>query len=100
MEPRAARRASVVGSLDDQQPCNKGDVIIVMEPAAGVGATVSRYLQDIRDMAPADPDAPVLTPGDRARATRERRAREGLAITAQVWGDIVQFAQREPALRA
>jgi len=86
--------ASVVGTLDADQPCNKGDVVIVIEPAKGVGPMISRYLQDIRDMEPAEPGVPVLTPGDRARAARERNAREGLTIAQRIWQEIVDLAQR------
>ena len=69
----------VKGTLDSVNVCNKGDIFIVIAPphAEAARALVSGYLDDIRAAAPADPEHPVLAPGDRAqqcaRAIAEQR---------------------------
>ena len=90
----SALGTDVVGTLDSDQVCNKGDVFIVIEPAAGqtLGA-VSAYLQALRECAPADPERPVLVPGDRAAQQRERAMQEGFSISAEVWARIQALAE-------
>ena len=82
----------VVGTLDSTQPCNKGDVFIVLEPAANVTAAITDYLEALRDSPPATAARPVAVPGDRAHATRERSVANGMEVAADVWDDICALA--------
>nr|WP_278116458.1 Ldh family oxidoreductase [Mesorhizobium sp. WSM4875]WIE94814.1 Ldh family oxidoreductase [Mesorhizobium sp. WSM4875] len=84
---------AVKGTLDSMNPCNKGDVFVVMEPALSVVPLVSGFLEDIRHSAPVDPAEPVRIPGDRAVATRERASREGLTVASEVWDRIRLLAE-------
>ncbi len=89
----SAMGTDVVGTLDSEQVCNKGDVFIVIAPAAGQTlAAVSAYLQALRDSAPADPARPVMVPGDRAAQQRERARQQGFSIAADVWARIQALA--------
>lgn len=81
----------VAGTLDSTELCNKGDVFIVAEPG-GAADRVSAYLAEIRSTAPADPQHPVLVPGDRARASRHAALRDGLDLAAPVWRKIQKLA--------
>jgi L-2-hydroxycarboxylate dehydrogenase (NAD+) len=88
----AATGRDVKGTLDATQPCNKGDLFIVIEPASDTGAAVSAYLDEIRRCAPMRPESPVVVPGDRARASRERRLDNGIALPEAVWQEIQALA--------
>ncbi|MBR0554574.1 Ldh family oxidoreductase [Ciceribacter sp. L1K23] len=70
----------VRGTLDDLHAANKGDLVILIDKAAGAGSVpaVSAYLERLRTSRPADPARPVAIPGDGAR---DRRATaEGIGI--------------------
>jgi L-2-hydroxycarboxylate dehydrogenase (NAD+) len=88
----SALGTDIVGTLDDHRMCNKGDVIIVIEPAQGAGAAVSAYLDAIRRTTPIDLDKAVLVPGDRAREHRVRRTSEGLKVAPEIWNQIEALA--------
>ncbi|MCL4068123.1 Ldh family oxidoreductase [Pseudomonas sp. GX19020] len=76
---------AVKGTLDSTEPCNKGDLFVVMEPAPSFMALVSGFLEDLRQSTPADPASPVRIPGDRATHTREKAGRDGLHVATEVW---------------
>lgn len=95
----SALGTDVAGTLDSEKVCNKGDLFIVMEPATGAAAAVSAYLDTIRAVAPADPAQPVQVPGDRASATRQRRAAHDLDVDEGIWARIRALAA-EPASQA
>lgn len=85
----------VTGTLDDASACNKGDLFIVIDPgAAGQGQALAAYLDAIRRMPPAEGFDAVRVPGDRARATRAARAREGLPVADDVWTELQALAAR------
>lgn len=85
----AALGREVKGTLDSTQMCNKGDVFIVIDsPADGLSA----YLEALRAEPPADGHDTVRLPGERSRASRERKLRDGLVIPDDVWTRIVQLA--------
>jgi LDH2 family malate/lactate/ureidoglycolate dehydrogenase len=91
----AAIGTDVRGTLDADQPCNKGDVFIVIEPSASAAAAnLGAYLDAIRACPPARPDAPVVVPGDRARASREQRLARGISLPRPVWSAIAALAER------
>jgi LDH2 family malate/lactate/ureidoglycolate dehydrogenase len=82
----------VHGTLDSDQPCNKGDVFIVIDPGADQGryAAIESYLDAVR--ASGSPDAAVQVPGDRALASRRERLTNGLPVDDQVWHDLQLLA--------
>ncbi|XAH21392.1 Ldh family oxidoreductase [Xylophilus sp. GW821-FHT01B05] len=90
----SATGTQVCGTLDSRQPCNKGDVFIVLEPASSAMADhITAYLDEIRACAPRDPGKPVVVPGDRAHMQRERSLRDGLLLAPSVWDAICGLAQ-------
>ncbi len=91
----AAIGRDVTGTLDNNTPCNKGDLFIVLEPMNGMAETVSRFLDALRESAPADPSQPVRIPGERARASRATRAAGSLNLPADVLQRIRQLAGEE-----
>jgi LDH2 family malate/lactate/ureidoglycolate dehydrogenase len=89
----SALGADVVGTLDSTRPCNKGDVFIVVEPAAAsVSGAIAAYLDAVRACAPTDPSRPVAVPGDRALAHRDKAMRDGISIPAEIWATLQALA--------
>lgn len=88
----AAIGTDVTGTLDNNTACNKGDMFIVLEPMGGMTHTVSRFLDALRESAPADPSQPVRIPGERARASRAARATGSLTLPPDVLGRIQALA--------
>lgn len=80
---------NVHGTLDDTSVCNKGDLIIIMP---GPRRELAGYLQAIRDMPPADGFDQVLIPGERGRACRDQRLRDGVPVVAEVYQSLLQLA--------
>jgi L-2-hydroxycarboxylate dehydrogenase (NAD+) len=92
----AALGTDVVGTLDAEKPCNKGDVFIIIDPVSGaVTASISAYLDGIRACAPSDPDKPVMVPGDGSRSRRAERMAKGIPIAEDVWAAIRALAGDE-----
>lgn len=76
---------AVHGTLDVDRRATKGDVLIVLDPRTDVAGQVRDYLRELR-AAPTAPDADaVLVPGDRMRAERERRERDGIPYPTALW---------------
>lgn len=88
----AAIGPEVKGTLDSTEPCNKGDVFIVIQPHAHKGEVVSRFLETIRQSPATDPGNPVRVPGDRALSSRALHIDEGLPVAAHVWEQIQTLA--------
>lgn len=86
----AAIGRDVKGTLDDTSICNKGDVFILID---GPRPDLQAYLEAIRTAEPAAGFDRVLVPGERGRATREKRLIEGVPIADDVWTKIQQLAQ-------
>nr|WP_255520217.1 Ldh family oxidoreductase [Ramlibacter aurantiacus] len=93
----AAIGRAVKGTLDATEPCNKGDLFLVMQPDSSAAASLSAYLDEIRSCPPAHPDRPVLVPGDRARERRERRLAQGIELPATLWREIQAQADHTPS---
>ena len=89
----------VQGTLDSVNISNKGDLFIVIAPphAEAAKALVSDYLNSIRAAAPADPEHPVLVPGDRAHAVRAQSLAKGMFIDDGLWADLQQLAAESHA---
>jgi LDH2 family malate/lactate/ureidoglycolate dehydrogenase len=79
----------VHGTLDDTSICNKGDLIIVLP---GPRRELASYLQAIRDMEPASGFDAVLIPGERGRACRDKRLRDGVPVVSEVYQSLLQLA--------
>jgi len=86
----SALAPDVRGTLDVEAICNKGDVLIVMQPAAapGLADRLEAYLDAVRASPPTDPGQPVRVPGDGAVRRRERAAREGFDIDPALWAEL------------
>ena len=89
----------VQGTLDSVNVSNKGDLFIVIAPphAEAAKALVTDYLDTIRTAAPADPEHPVLVPGDRAHAVRKQSLAKGMFIDDGLWADLQNLAAESRA---
>ncbi len=79
----------VHGTLDDTEPCTKGDLFIVIH---GSGGAMGEYLNSIRALPPIAGFDQVRVPGDRARATRDQRLAQGIPVSAEIWSELTQIA--------
>lgn len=93
----AAIGPEVVGTLDSEHPCNKGDLFIVLKPASGAGAIVERFIEDLRHTQPTDPASPVRIPGDRGREMRAEKIAKGVRVEPAIWAKIKELADAKPA---
>lgn len=85
----AAIGRDVQGTLDDTSICNKGDVFILID---GPRPDLQAYLEAIRSAEPATGFDRVLVPGERGRATKQKRLVEGVPIADEVWTRIQALA--------
>jgi uncharacterized oxidoreductase len=66
-----------------------------LEPNAALRRQrIESYLAFVRAAAPQDPAEPVLAPGDKERATRIQRERDGIPLDDETWAQIVAAAAR------
>lgn len=72
----------VHGTLDDIHAANKGDLLVLIDAAAGVGSarSLAMYLDRLRQSLPLDPGSPVTVPGDGARARRAAAMDAGIDL--------------------
>lgn len=72
----------VHGTLDDSHVANKGDLLILIDAAAGDVSirSIASYLDRLRDSRPSDPASPVAVPGDGARQRRAAMERSGIEL--------------------
>ncbi len=97
----AALGTDVVGTLDSDRPCNKGDVFIVVDPvSSAVGPSISAYLDAVRACPPSRPGSPVLVPGEGSLLRRAERLATGIPVTEELWSEICTLAKAPPARRA
>ena len=84
----------VKGTLDSVNVSNKGDIFIVIAPphAEAAKMLVTDYLNSIRAAAPADPEHPVLAPGDRAHKVRSQSEKRGVYLDDGLWEDLQKLA--------
>jgi LDH2 family malate/lactate/ureidoglycolate dehydrogenase len=78
----SALSPDVHGTLDDAHAANKGDLLVLIDPAAGKGAApaLTAYLDSLRLSRPLDPARPVAVPGDGARSRRAAAMAEGITL--------------------
>lgn len=79
----------VHGTLDTHLVATKGDVFIAI-PASSDHTALTAYLDQLRGEGNAE--QPVLIPGDRARALRADRLRNGIPLDSELWDDIVTLS--------
>src|SRR6202051_4250450 len=80
----------VLGTLDTEHRCTKGDFFLLMNPGAFAGGPalanrVASYLDELRHSPPQKGFPSVIVPGDRARGLREERERTGIPLPKEVW---------------
>ena len=80
----------VLGTLDTEFRCTKGDFFLLMNPGAFAGgptlsSRVASYLGELRHSPPQKGSQSVIVPGDRARQMREERLRSGIPLPKEVW---------------
>jgi L-2-hydroxycarboxylate dehydrogenase (NAD+) len=88
--PGAEIGRAVFGTLDTEFRCTKGDLFLLLNPAAFPGghalaAQVAAYLDEIRNSPPQQNFEKVIVPGDRARSVRAERMRTGIPLPKGVW---------------
>ncbi len=85
----------VGGTLDATEVANKGDVLILIDPASGEGsaAGLAAYLDRLRASRPADPARPVAVPGDGMRARRARALRDGIDLPDALHDELKALAE-------
>jgi len=79
---------------------HNGMLSIYVKPEAlddghGFAASIANYIDFVRDARPADPDVPVMVPGDPERKARAKRQVEGLPLTADAWASILDAGVRQ-----
>ena len=80
----------VLGTLDTESRCTKGDFFLLLNPGAFAGgpalaSRVASYLDELRHSPPQKGFESVIVPGDRARKLREERLRSGIPLPKEVW---------------
>lgn len=85
----------VGGTLDATEVANKGDILILIDPAAGEGsaAGLSVYLDRLRASRPENPALPVAVPGDGMRARRTRALTRGIELPNPLHDEIRTLAE-------
>jgi LDH2 family malate/lactate/ureidoglycolate dehydrogenase len=81
----------VVGTLDSDRLCNKGDLFIVISPpqSASIAAAIRAYLDEIRTSGAPDAGELVTVPGDRSREARALSIAEGVEVDDALWRRIL-----------
>ncbi|WP_108610438.1 Ldh family oxidoreductase [Aminobacter sp. MSH1] len=83
----------VVGTLDDDRRCNKGDLFIMINPVDGATGIVSAYLDRLRTSHPSHAGTAVRIPGDRAAEVRMDREIAGVPVELSIWNQIQALAK-------
>ncbi|MDN8618212.1 Ldh family oxidoreductase [Variovorax ginsengisoli] len=86
----SALAPDVRGTLDADAVCNKGDVLIVIEPADSPDllARLADYLDVIRASPSADARSPVRVPGDLAQQRRSEALMRGFDLDPALWAEL------------
>jgi uncharacterized oxidoreductase len=61
----------------------------LMDDGHGWAGTVAAYIAHVRACTPADPDRPVMVPGDPERNCRADRLANGLPLAPDVWESLL-----------
>jgi L-2-hydroxycarboxylate dehydrogenase (NAD+) len=70
------------GALDAEFPCNKGDLLIVVDAGLtlGLGVPLSKFLDCARSSQPADSNTPAIVPGDGAACRVSMSLRDEISL--------------------
>ena len=92
----------VVGTLDSDKVCNKGDLFIVVSPphSASLAETIRAYLDEIRSSGAPDTGHVVTVPGDRSRDARATSINEGVEVDDALWRRILALLPSSPGFRS
>lgn len=89
----------VKGTLEPVEGfCTKGDLMIAIDPAAFASTDEFRkklkeFIEEIKSSKKAKGIEEILLPGEPEQRTRERRLREGIPISEEVWREIEIWAR-------
>lgn len=94
---RSALGQAVVGTLDADQVCNKGDLLLCLDPGTVLGddrsGPLTSFVEELRASPPRDVSKPVIVPGDRSRIARADCLKQGrVLVSGSVWADISRIA--------
>ena len=85
-------------SMNDSYGNGNGTVLIAMDPEFFIGT--DQFLQDInqateviKNAPPADPNKPILLPGEVEEQERAKNS-DGIVISAAIWGSILELENR------
>lgn len=92
---QSALAPDIRGTLDSDAVCNKGDVLIVIQPpsAPGLGNRLEAFLQAIRASPAAEAGYTVRVPGDGAAQRRTQLLREGFDVRPELWDELQALAK-------
>jgi uncharacterized oxidoreductase len=65
-----------------------------LDDGHGWSRAVAAYIEEVRACPPADPDAPVLVPGDPERRRRADRLAYGVPLDPDVWESLLRAGER------
>ncbi|MEM5470432.1 Ldh family oxidoreductase [Hoeflea sp. AS60] len=84
----------VHGTLDETHPANKGDLVILIDLAAGAGSSnaLSTYLDRLRNSHPLNSERPVSIPGDGARSRRAASIAAGIDLPEELFNELHALA--------
>ncbi|MBX9462950.1 MAG: Ldh family oxidoreductase [Aquamicrobium sp.] len=84
----------VRGTLDETDPATKGDLLILIDPAAGAAntAALTRYLECLRSSCPAEPGRPVAIPGDGSHTRRAEALSAGVEVPDALFNKLAALA--------
>ncbi|MEM6713164.1 MAG: Ldh family oxidoreductase [Pseudomonadota bacterium] len=86
---QSALGTDVVGTLDSDKICNKGDLIFAIKPHSGAAsASIERYLDAVRSTPAIEPGDKVSVPGDRSAAREAEILENGITLPAQLAAEL------------
>lgn len=89
---RTSMGTEVQGTLDADEPATKGDVFMAISlerlGLKDMLPAVNEYLVELKQSS-ANPNAPVVIPGERAQTSKQQHLRDGVQVTADVWHQVL-----------
>lgn len=84
----------VRGTLDDSEPANKGDFILLINPGEQTGQSrlLTEYLRRLRESRPAASASPVAIPGEGTRHRRAAALKVGIEISGTLYSELAALA--------
>ncbi|MFB2553068.1 Ldh family oxidoreductase [Ensifer soli] len=81
----------VHGTLDDVHEAGKGDLLVLIDPAAAAPGVrpLAAYLHRLRRSTPLRPESPVAVPGDGARARRAAALETGIDLPQPLFDQLM-----------